>query len=109
MEPSWARRPPVQEPRASGYRACLLAQTPSPLPIRVMQQINLVQLLWRKSEAQGHLALQVVLEAVREEAAACQASTSAVFGYGCLRRWRAAASAFRCPGIASNPSLPSLV
>src|SRR6266850_4042340 len=71
MEPSWARRPPVQEPQASGYRACLLAQTPSPPPIRVMQQINLVvQLLWRKSEAQGHLALRVVLEAVRGEAGA---------------------------------------
>jgi len=46
-----------------------------------MQQINLVQLLWRKSEAQGHLALQVVLEAVREAAAAFQASTSEVFCY----------------------------
>jgi hypothetical protein len=49
-----------------------------------MQQINLVQLLWRKgcaatAEAQGHLALQVVLEA--GEAAAFQASTSEVFCY----------------------------
>jgi hypothetical protein len=44
-----------------------------------MQQINLVQLLWRKgcaatAEAQGHLA-------VRGEAAAFQASTSELFCY----------------------------
>src|SRR5258707_9412634 len=38
----------------------------------VMQHINLVQLLWCKSEPQGHPALRVVLEEVRGEAAAFQ-------------------------------------
>jgi hypothetical protein len=47
-----------------------------------MQQINLVQFLWRKGcAATADLALQVVLEAVRGEAAAFQASTSQVFSY----------------------------